>query len=331
MDIYIKQPRLLGHAAAEMADGILIVDKPEGLTSHDVVARLRRILRTRRVGHTGTLDPFATGVLVICLNRATRLAQFLSGDEKEYLATLRLGYGTDTGDLTGTALTPANDARHISPESLQAALVHFRGRIQQVPPMYSAKKVGGVRLYDLARRGEAIARQPIEVEIKQLELCPLEANSNLMFCDHPDGTRDFKLRVVCSAGTYVRTLAEDIGRELGLGAHLAALRRTRAGDCRLEQAVTLQRLAEMAEAGTAWPSVIPMARALTLPALQVNESERVMLTHGRAIARKSHWPKENWRDGERIKLCHGEATLLAIAEYDQRAELLRPRLVLSEA
>lgn len=326
MGIYIKQNRFDGHDAAKEADGILIIDKPVGLTSHDVVACLRRILRTRRVGHTGTLDPFATGVLVICLNRATRLAQFLSGDDKEYLATIRLGYATDTGDFTGQALAPTSDARQVSAEALRATFAHFRGCIQQVPPMYSAKKVGGVRLYAMARRGEQIARQPVEVEIKELELCPpVETTPGEMFCDHADGTRDFIFRVVCSAGTYVRTLAEDIGAHLGTGAHLAQLRRTRAGDCEIQRAVTLERLTALAEAGATSSVVIPMAEALSLAEAQVSEVERKLIAHGRAINCHAH----RWRDGDQIKLCSG-AELIAIAEYDMGNNTLRPRVVLVE-
>src|SRR5215467_13028616 len=151
-------------------DGVLVIDKPEGLTSHDVVARVRKILGTRRVGHTGTLDPFATGVLVVCVNRATRLAQFLTGDDKEYVATMRLGFATDTGDLTGTPKTPVTDAGHITSNNVKEAFSRFLGPIKQIPPMYSAKKVSGVKLYEMARRGEEIERAPIGVEIKKLEL-----------------------------------------------------------------------------------------------------------------------------------------------------------------
>ncbi|MBK8314752.1 MAG: tRNA pseudouridine(55) synthase TruB [Acidobacteria bacterium] len=152
-------------------DTVLIIDKPEGLTSHDVVSRVRKILKTRRVGHSGTLDPFATGVLVVCVNRATRLVQFLTGENKEYLATMRLGVATDTGDLTGTPISEATDAGSITAESIREALSHFRGRINQIPPMYSAKKIRGVKLYELARKGMEIEREPIEVEISELELC----------------------------------------------------------------------------------------------------------------------------------------------------------------
>lgn len=146
-------------------DTVLIIDKPEGLTSHDVVSRVRKILKTRRVGHSGTLDPFATGVLVVCVNRATRLVQFLTGENKEYLATMRLGVATDTGDLTGTPISETTDAGSITAESIREALTHFRGKINQIPPMYSAKKIRGVKLYELARKGMEIEREPIEVEI----------------------------------------------------------------------------------------------------------------------------------------------------------------------
>lgn len=332
MGIYINQNNFKGHDAANLADGILIVDKPAGLTSHDVVARVRRILRIRRVGHTGTLDPFATGVLVICLNRATRLAQFLSGDDKEYLATIRLGYATDTGDLTGQALAPAGDAREVSVEAMLRALTHFRGRIQQVPPMYSAKKVGGVRLYAMARRGEQIARQPIEVEIKELELRPpaeVMLEMSEMFCDHADGARDFTFRVVCSAGTYIRTLAKDIGAYLGVGAHLTQLRRTRAGDCDIRRAVTLERLTELSEAGAASSAVISMAETLSFAEAQVDEAERALVAHGRAINCSDRWQDSGWRDGEQIKVCSG-AELIAIAEYDMGNNALRPRVVMTE-
>jgi len=328
MSIYINhQSASSGRDEASTADGIIIIDKPGGVTSHDVVARVRRILQTRRVGHTGTLDPFATGVLVVCLNRATRLAQFLTSDEKEYLATIRLGYATETGDLTGARLASTTDARRVSLESVRAALAHFRGRIHQVPPMYSAKKVGGVKLYELARRGEQIARQPIEVEIKEIELSApaggLTDGGSGFFRDQADGARDFDLRVVCSSGTYIRTLAEDIGGRLGLGAHLVELRRTRVGRCDLSRAVTLERLAELAEAGEASQALIPMAEAVVMPERQVSETERALIAHGRAIEGYG-----NWRSGERVKLCNARHELIAVAEYDAQAQALHPRVVL---
>src|SRR4051812_1383923 len=162
-------------------DGILIVDKPEGWTSHDVVARARRLLREKRIGHTGTLDPFATGVLVLLVGRATRLAQFLSGAEKEYEATIRLGYDTDTGDLTGPrregAGPTARDCASVTREELEEALASLRGDIEQVPPMYSAKKIGGKKLYELARRGEEIERAAVPVRVSEFEGVAFEDGS----------------------------------------------------------------------------------------------------------------------------------------------------------
>ena len=186
------------------ANGIIIVDKPAGPTSHDVVARVRQILHTRRVGHTGTLDPFATGVLIICFGRATRLAQFFLRDEKEYIARMRLGWSTDTGDLTGAQLSPPTDVGNLTREQISTAFEYFRGHIKQVPPMYAAKKINGVKLYEMARRGQVIERTPIDVEIKELELLGVDKSGVI---------QDITFRVVSSSGTYVRVLAEDIGYE----------------------------------------------------------------------------------------------------------------------
>src|SRR6185295_16647382 len=221
-------------------DGALVIDKPPGLTSHDVVVRARRILRERRVGHTGTLDPFATGVLVVLLGRATRLAQFLSGVDKEYEAIIRLGYSTDTGDRTGSPIPgpPAKPDAWTEAE-IEAALQSLRGDIDQVPPMYSAKKVEGRKLYELARRGESVERASIHVCIH--EFAAIRPDGQLIK-DNLDGTFDFHTRVSCSSGAYVRTLAEDFGKRLYVGAHLAELRRTRVGDLRIDQAITLEHL-----------------------------------------------------------------------------------------
>src|SRR5215475_1008675 len=191
-------------------DGVLVIDKPEGLTSHDVVARARKILGTRRVGHTGTLDPFATGVLVICVNRATRIAQFLTGDDKEYVATMRLGFATDTGDLTGRPKTPVTDAGNITSEKVQEAFSRFLGPIKQIPPMYSAKKVGGVKLYEMAQRGEEEERAPVVVEIKKLELIKPAARFLQAQAAAQTAPDEFSFRVVCSSGTYIRALAEEV-------------------------------------------------------------------------------------------------------------------------
>lgn len=302
-----------GQAAS--LDGVLVIDKPAGITSHDVVARVRKILKTRRVGHTGTLDPFATGVLVVCVNRATRLSQFLTGDDKEYRATMRLGLATDTGDLMGQPLTPGARVDHITPDMVAEALTHFRGRIRQTPPMYSAKKVGGVKLYEMARRGEAVERAPVEIEIRALELCDAPVARGDAGAEP---VLDFTFRVVCSAGTYIRTLAEDIGARLGVGAHLIALRRTRAGTRRIEEAVTLEQMAESSA-----PRLIPMAEALSLPEIRLNEEERKGVLHGRSVLRRGFAAP-----GDQAKLCDSDGDLIAVATLDKADFSWRPIVVL---
>ena len=197
-----------------MANGILIIDKPQDWTSHDVVAKCRRVLHERRVGHAGTLDPMATGVLPVFVGRATRAVEFAAGSDKEYLAGLRLGVRTDTQDTTGTVL----EERPVTADraALEAVLKDFRGEILQVPPMYSALKVKGQKLYELARKGVEVERAPRPVTIHALEV--VEQVSE----------REFRLRVACSKGTYVRTLCHDIGAKLGCGGAMYALRRVRA-------------------------------------------------------------------------------------------------------
>ena len=214
-----------------MANGILVIDKSAGWTSQDVAAKLRGVFHERRVGHGGTLDPMATGVLPIFIGRATRAAEFLESAEKEYIAGLCLGVVTDTQDTSGNILEthPVTATR----EAVQAALAQFLGPIEQIPPMYSAVKIGGQKLYELARKGKEIERKPRSITIHELEL--LEG----------EGT-EFTLRVRCSKGTYVRTLCHDLGRALGCGGCMSALRRTRAGSFALSQAVTMQQVLEFA-------------------------------------------------------------------------------------
>ncbi len=207
--------------------GIVIVDKPAGWTSQDVTARLRRVFQTRRIGHGGTLDPMATGVLPVFVDRATRAVEFFEHAEKAYEAQLLLGTTTDTEDTSGTVLT--QQTPHICTAALQAVLESFRGELLQVPPMYSALKVGGQKLVDLARKGKEVERQPRPITIHQLEL--------LAF----DGTTA-SLRVRCSKGTYIRTLCKDIGAALGCGGCMAGLRRIAAGDYTIDQAVPLEAL-----------------------------------------------------------------------------------------
>ncbi len=308
-------------------DGVLVIDKPEGLTSHDVVARVRKILGTRRVGHAGTLDPFATGVLVVCVNRATRLVQFLTGDDKEYVATMRLGFATDTGDLTGTPKTPVTDAGNITSEKVIEAFSRFLGPIKQIPPMYSAKKIGGVKLYEMARRGEEIERAPIAVEIKKLELLEPAACFGGAQVDAQTAPDEFSFRVVCSSGTYIRALAEEIGEILGVGAHLTRLRRIRSGNCSLDSAVTLEELADLARSGPERRVMIPMADTIAMPTLQIGSEERERVSHGRSIEHPEGG-RADYTNGALAKLCDKKNQLIAIAEFDSSKTLWRPRVVL---
>ena len=214
-------------------DGILLVDKPAGKTSHDIVWKVRKLFGTKKVGHTGTLDPMATGVLVVLLGRAAKACEYVSHDEKVYEATLRLGLTTDTEDVTGTVLTNAPVESLPTAPEVEAVLPRFRGEILQIPPMFSALKVGGRKLCDIARAGEVIEREARPVTVRELTALPT------------DTATDYTLRVRCSGGTYIRTLCADIGDALGCGGVMAALRRTEAGGFPIADCVTLEALESM--------------------------------------------------------------------------------------
>ncbi len=323
-----------------MTDGVIIIDKQAGWTSHDVVARARRILRERRVGHTGTLDPFATGVLVLLVGRATRLAQFLAGAEKEYEAVVRLGYATETGDREGTRRSEVKPCGEWGALEIEEALRPLRGEIDQVPPMYSAKKVKGEKLYEMARRGVSVEREAVRVTVRVLEVVATEDKSGASedgglvgagrwLRRNDDGTCDLSLRVVCSAGTYVRALAESVGENLGAGAHLVALRRTRAGRFDLSRAVGLDRLNELAEGGALGDVLVDMNAALSeLPAAHLTGEEARRVRHGGAVGA----PREaaaSWAEGERVRLCGAGGQLLAIGVYDGPRGVVRPRVTLA--
>jgi tRNA pseudouridine55 synthase len=312
-------------------DGLLIIDKPAGITSHDVVAQVRHILHQPRVGHTGTLDPFATGVLAILVGRATRLAQFLTGLEKEYEAVIRLGYATDTGDLTGK---PINDPKTagIAPggwtrEQIEAALQELRGEIDQVPPMYSAKKQGGRKLYELARQGQQVEREPVRVCVYEFEPIRLASQATVeLLKDNLDGTFDFEVRVECSSGTYIRTLAEDFGKRLGVGAHLAALRRTRVGDFTVHQANTLEQLKVHFGEESLGRILLPPDEALgRLPYFELGVDDLRRIRNGLSI-KISQAP---WNDAERVKMRDAKGNLMAVAEFSAAEGSLHPRVVIA--
>jgi len=306
-------------------DGVLIIDKPGGVTSHDVVARVRHILHERRIGHTGTLDPFATGVLVILIGRATRIAQFLSGLDKEYEAIIRLGYATDTGDRTGKRVdNPEVDTKTWSHEQIEAAIESLRGEIDQVPPMYSAKKRGGQKLYELARRGEVVTREPVRVYIHEFEAI---GQSREIFKDNLDGTFDLEVRVVCSAGTYVRTLAEDFGKRLGVGAHLAELRRRRVGEFDLSKAITLDALkSSFGEEALGTVLLSPYAALSRLPFMHLTADDARKASRGMEVKVED----VNWTDGAAVRMCDPQGQLIAIGDFDEREKRLHPRVVLGE-
>lgn len=249
-------------------DGLLVIDKPEGPTSHDIVARVRRILKTKRVGHTGTLDPMATGVLPLVLGRATRLARFLTASDKRYRAVVRLGQATDTYDKLGSAVGPAAEVS-VTDAAIEAALARFRGEIVQTPPAYSAKKIGGVSAHRLARAGEAVVPAPVTVTVRALAMVARDEAA-------------VTLDVTCSAGFYVRSLAHDLGERLGCRAHLEALRRVASGDLSEDVAVPLDRFEQDPEAGRA--RIVPMAALLPrFPAVRVSVAGAVRVRHGQAV------------------------------------------------
>ena len=213
-------------------NGIILIDKPQGWTSHDVVGKLRGILHERRIGHSGTLDPLATGLLVVFIGRATRAVEFAEADRKEYIAGLRLGMSTDTQDITGRIISKETDIPD-EPE-VRIAIERFRGELEQIPPMYSAVKIGGKKLYELARKGESIERKPRHITIFGLEITGRSDN-------------DYILDVVCSKGTYIRTLCHDIGTALGCGGCMSSLRRTKSGVFSVDNAYTIAEIQEAAD------------------------------------------------------------------------------------
>ncbi|MCC7370072.1 MAG: tRNA pseudouridine(55) synthase TruB [Chloroflexi bacterium] len=295
--------------------GLLNVRKPKGFTSHDVVAVVRRTLGTRRVGHAGTLDPMAEGVLPLCVGRYTRLVELIADTEKGYHAEIELGARTSTDDAEGDVLErrPLPD---LTAEQLDAALAPFRGRISQTPPAFSAIKVAGQRAYDLARRGDAPELAAREVTVHRLELLGWQ-------------TPRLTVRVACSKGTYIRALARDLGASLGCGAHLTQLVRLWVGDFRLETAVSLDEIAAAVERDDVASVLQPADDALAaLPAIVVDPSRLIDIGHGRS------WPAAPDVDPAQAtagltRVYDSEGRLLALADFDARRRAWQPRLALA--
>ncbi|HEX2168652.1 MAG TPA: tRNA pseudouridine(55) synthase TruB [Longimicrobiales bacterium] len=290
-------------------EGVLPIDKPAGPTSHDMVSRSRRALGTRRIGHTGTLDPFASGLLLLCVGRATRIAEYLSGMDKRYRAVVQLGVSTDTEDATGTAIEQ-HDPSGITREAVDLALDAQRGSILQTPPAYSAKKVGGERSYALARQGRAVALEPVPVTIHGLVVTSF-------------ALPEVHLDVTCSSGTYIRSIARDLGAALGVGAHLSGLRRMAVGPHSVDEALPAEAL-HVASDATRIPSdlirdaMIPTLVALgAMPRIDLTDDDLAHIRHGRGIASSTH------ATGTVALAAHGE--LVAIA--DAAEGRIRPRKV----
>lgn len=277
--------------------GILLVDKPEGLTSAAVVARVKRTLRQSKVGHLGTLDPFATGLLPICLGEGTKLAQFLAADAKRYVGEMVLGVTTDTLDRTG-AVVERRAVPRLVPASVAAAVGRFRGALLQVPPMYSAVKRAGVPLYRLARAGQEIERAPRPVHVERFDVA-IVASDRLAFA------------VDCSKGTYVRVLAHDLGAVLGTGAHLASLRRTGFGPFAITDAVPLADVGERAAAG-ALPLLSPSAAMTAYRAIVADDELIVAIRHGRQHALRALGSPR--AAAEVVRIESAEGALIAVAE-----------------
>jgi tRNA pseudouridine55 synthase len=297
--------------------GALLVDKPGRVTSHDVVASVRRLARQRRCGHTGTLDPFATGLLVICLGKATRLARFVSGASKSYLTTVRFGFSTDTYDRTGQVTGAASDScpgRH----ELEAALGGFRGVQEQMPPLFSAKRIDGKRSHRLARAGVEVQPAPATVTILELALVDFE----------PPRAR---LALSVSSGTYVRSLAHDLGKRLGCGAHLEELRRTRIGPFTVEEASTLETLSALAFEGRLHERLLSPAELLRdLPRVDVSADGVKLLVHGRDVPRGEWKPPVAGPGVSRgpLRACDELGDLVSVAQVHEESGALRPRIVL---
>ena len=297
-------------------DGLLIVDKPAGPTSHDVVSRMRRLLREKRIGHCGTLDPAATGVLLLVVGRATRLSQFLSASDKAYEAVVRLGFTTDTGDAEGQPVGPVSRAPLPSKAAIESALEEFRGTFLQQPPAYSAKKIDGTRSYKLARSQPVLPALPAlaSVTAHAIDIVSLDGDS-------------VTLRVECSAGFYVRSLAHDLGQRLGIGGHLAALRRTRSGDFTIDQSTSLEAIER--DPQLAVDAMIPLAEMLPAFASVTLTAEGVLrAVHGRELGPADTEKGLPARASSFVRLLDQSGQLIGLAEPVGSTSLLHPSVVL---
>ncbi|ANA83127.1 tRNA pseudouridine(55) synthase TruB [Paenibacillus glucanolyticus] len=299
-------------------EGILAVHKPAGWTSHDVVAKVRGILRMKRIGHTGTLDPEVTGVLPLCLGRATRVVEYLQELPKEYHAVLRLGYSTDTEDITGS-VTETADEVHVTKNEAIEALQSFMGPISQVPPMYSAVKINGKRLYELAREGKTVERKSRTVTIHEIEMTDFDAEGEYT---------DISFRVLCSKGTYIRTLCVDIGRKLGLPSVMVKLERTVSAGITEQQCLTLEQIEQFMKEGTLHTRLIPVDQAIhNLPEHTVSEEKTEAALQGQRLSSRAVEPAVD--SSEPIRLYDIKGNFLGIYKRQEETGAIVPVKVFS--
>lgn len=296
-----------------MINGIINVYKEAGFTSHDVVAKLRGILKQKKIGHTGTLDPEATGVLPVCLGNGTRLCDMLADKSKEYIAVMRLGVVTDTQDMSGQILQEKEVL--CSEEEVKNAILFFEGEYSQIPPMYSALKVNGKKLYELAREGKEIERQPRQVSINKIEILSMDLPL-------------VKFQVGCSKGTYIRTLCQDIGEKLGCGAAMHSLQRTRVGNFLLGDALTLEEIEALSKEGNISEKVIPVDFVfLKLPKAVVKKEFRKRIDNGNALLTKHVTVVEGTLQEKRETQCrvyNDEDVFCGVYEYHTEDRLWKP-------
>ncbi len=308
-------------------NGALLIDKPSGISSHDVVAKLRYILKQKRIGHTGTLDPFATGLLVICLGRSTRLAQFLSAETKEYEAIVRFGFSTDTQDYTGKPISPFITSYGLKEVDWTLVLSGFLGEQWQIPPMFSAKKIAGETLYTLARKGQEVERQAVKIYIHHLEQLKLD-DQLLRF--NADGSCDVGIKVKCSAGTYIRTLAHDLGAKLGYGAHLVALRRTAIGNLSIINAKTLEQINEIYQNDKVFlPIITPNELVGDLPVVNLADEQVIQVRNGQT----QYDPLVKTLElGSWVKLLDADRNLVSMAQVVEQNlnRKLQPKILVLE-
>ncbi len=293
-----------------MINGVIVIHKEAGFTSHDVVAKMRGICGQRKIGHTGTLDPAATGVLPVCLGSATKLCDMLGEKDKEYVAELLLGVETDTQDTTGTILATKEVAA--TEEEVRFACESFIGDYEQIPPMYSALKVNGKKLYELAREGKEVERKARSVTIHELEILEIKLPVVTM-------------RVACSKGTYIRTLCADIGAKLGCGGAMQSLRRTRVGSFRLESAVTLGQLQEKKDTGCLREVVIPVDEMFSeCPALHVTEKGALLLENGNPLEPKHTEEQMVYESGAWVRVYRTDGSFAGVYAYDATRKRYQP-------